>query len=414
MRERAEIRDGLLRDRLDNLVPEIMRARGIDFWVLIAREYNEDPVVETMLPATWISARRRTILVFADDGENVSRYAVARYPVADLFPSAWNPERDPDQWARLADIVEEHDPKRIGINVSSLEGLADGLSYTQHKEFMEALPRRYRRRVASAEALALDWLETRSPAEMDIYPGIVRIAHDIIAEAFSNEVIEPGITTADDVRWWMQDRVVELGMKVWFHPSVSIQRTDRYTPTAANQSLASDQVIRPGDLLWVDFGITYLGLNTDTQQHAYVLRPGETEAPQGLRDGLAALNRTTDHLTDAFEVGRTSNEILGIARSNAIDDGLVPSYYSHGIGYHGHGGGSPIGWWDDQSTDHPQGQRPLRANTAWSIELNSTVVVPEWGDQPIEFRAEEDAFFDGEKVRYMDGRQTRFHLISAY
>lgn len=413
MQERAEQRDAWLAERLDALIPTLMRERGIDMWIMVAREYNEDPVVETMLPARWISARRRTILVFHDNGETVERFTVARYPMGDLFPSAWEPEKQPDQWARLAELIEERDPGTIGLNTSSLEALADGMSHTQYTEFMAALPRKHKKRVVSAEALALDWLETRVPSEMGVYPGIVRIAHDIIDEAFSNMVIEPGITTADDVRWWMRDKVNALGMKVWFHPSVQIQRPNQYTPTGSGQSLPSADVIQPGDLLWVDFGITYLGLNTDTQQHAYVLKPGETEAPQGLRDGLVALNRTTDHLTSSFEVGLTSNEVLGKAREAALADGLRPSFYSHGIGYHGHGGGSPIGWWDDQGTDHPQGMRKLRADTAWSIELNTTVTVPEWDDQDVEFRAEEDAYFDGETVRYLDGRQTKLHLISS-
>ena len=413
MQARAELRDAWLEDRLDNLLPSLMEETGIDLWVLIAREYNEDPVVETMLPATWISARRRTILVFARDGDAVKRYAVSRYPVGTMFPSAWNPEDEPDQWKRLADLIAEHDPGNIALNYSSEFGLADGLSYQQHKEFMKALPRKYRRRVESGEDLALAWLETRSSPEMESYPGIVRLAHDIIAEAFSNAVITPGETTVDDVRWWMQDKVRSMGMTVWFHPSVSIQRPETSTMTNANQSLPSAAVIQPGDLLWVDFGITYLGLNTDTQQHAYVLKSGETDAPKGLQDGLAAVNRTTDHLTSNFKVGLSSNEILGLARAAAEADGLRPSYYSHGLGYHGHGGGSPIGWWDDQGTDHPKGMRPLRANTAWSIELNSTVSVPEWGGQEVEFRAEEDAFFDGEAVRYLDGRQTRLHLIKS-
>ncbi|GGY51947.1 M24 family metallopeptidase [Parvularcula lutaonensis] len=412
-RDRAALEDAWLESRLDHLVPSLMREYGIDMWVLVAREYDEDPVVETMLPATWLSARRRTVLVFSDNGETVERFAVARYPVGTLFSSAWNPEEQPDQWQRLADLIVEADPETIAVNTSSLHSLADGIAHTQYEELSKALPRRYRRRMVSAEDLALGWLETRSAAEMEVYPGIVRIAHDIIDEAFSSAVITPGVTTPDDVRWWMRDKVTELGMEVWFHPSVQIQRTDQYTPTDSGQTLPNGDVIRPGDLLWVDFGITYLGLNTDTQQHAYVLRPGETEAPEGLRAGLAALNRTTDHLTKAFRTGLTSNEILALARNAAIADGLRPSYYSHGIGYHGHGGGSPIGWWDDQSTDHPMGQRPLRPHTAWSIELNTTVSVPEWGGQDVEFRAEEDAYFDGERVRYLDGRQTRLHLIPS-
>lgn len=413
LEERALLRDRWLEERLDTLIPSLMRSRGIDMWILVAREYNEDPVVETMLPATWLSARRRTILVFADDGDKVTRHAVSRYPVGNLFPPAWDPEAQPDQWARLAEIVAEHDPRTIGLNISSIFGHADGLSHQQYVELVAALPRDYRSRIVSAEELALDWLETRSPAEMQVYPGIVRLAHDLIAEAFSRKVITPGETTTDDVRWWLRNRVNALGMDVWFHPSVTVQRPERDRSSPADEATDAPEIIRPGDLLWVDFGITYLGLNTDTQQHAYVLKPGESEPPQGLRDGLAALNRATDHLTGAFTTGRSSNDILAAAREAATAEGLRPSYYSHGLGYHGHGGGSPIGWWDDQSTDHPMGYRPLRPDTAWSIELSNTFPVPEWDGQDVSFRAEEDAFFDGRTLRYLDGRQTAFHLIPS-
>lgn len=412
-RQRAVVRDAWLEERLDQLLPQIMREAGIDMWVIIARENNEDPVAKTMLPAKWMGARRRTILVFADNGDSVSRYAVARYPVGTMFPSAWNPEEQPDQWARLVELIEEADPQSIALNTSSMFRLADGLTQQQYTEFMAALPRRYRRRVVSGEQLATDWLQTRIPAEINVFSGIVRIAHDVISEAFSRAVVTPGETTTEDVEWWMHDKLTALGLSTWFHPSVSIQR-----PTASDSGkwparLKTEDTIVPGDLLHVDFGITYLGLNTDTQQHAYVLRPGETEAPQGLVNGIAAANRATDHLTSSFRTGLSSNQILGLAREAAIADGLRPSFYSHGIGYHGHGAGSGIGWWDNQSTEHPMGHLPLRAMTAWAIELNTTEPVPEWGGQDVVFKVEEDAFFDGNTVTFMDGRQTNLYLIQS-
>ncbi|MEM1381502.1 MAG: M24 family metallopeptidase [Pseudomonadota bacterium] len=413
MKERAAVRDAWLEERLDNLMPQLMDEAEIDLWVLIAREYNEDPVVKTMLPATWLNARRRTILLFARTETGVARYAVARYPVGTLFPSAWDPETQPDQWARLAELIAEHDPAKIAINTSSLFGLADGMAYRQHKEFMAALPRRYRRRVVSGERLAINWLQTRSASEMAVFPGIVRIAHDIIETAFSRQVITPGETTTEDVEWWMRDRLTALGLGTWFHPSVSVQRQELGVADNWPATLGEEQVIRPGDLVHVDFGVTYLGMNTDTQQHAYILTPGETDAPQGLKTGIAAMNRATDHLTSCFEVGVSSNAVLGCALDAARADGLRPTYYSHGIGYHGHGAGSGIGWWDDQSTEHPSGFLPLRPMTAWAIELNNVASVPEWGGQDVVFKAEEDAFFDGTSVRYMDGRQTRLHLIPS-
>ncbi|MDG5747070.1 M24 family metallopeptidase [Qipengyuania sp. XHP0207] len=408
MRERAEVIDRILAERLETIVPAIMREQGIDMWVLMAREYFEEPVVASMLDATSMSARRRTILVFHDpgDGQPFERLTVSRYGLADLFQPSWEPEDEPDQWQAVADIIAERDPARIAINFSDLRAFGDGMTLSQYRLMMAALPETYRDRIVSGETLSLRWLESRTPAELEIYPGIVRVAHALIAQAFSREVITPGETTAADVQWWYRERLASLGLTPWFHPSVGIQRE------GIDGMLRDDTVIQPGDLLWTDFGITYLRLNTDTQHLAYVLKPGETEAPEGLNAGLAATNRVQDHLLAAFEAGLTGNEILARARAAAIADGLNPSIYSHPIGLHGHGAGTAIGFWDNQGAD-PRSEYRLRANTAWSIELTSYNEVPEWGGQIVEFRSEEDAWFDGKSVRFLDGRQTELTLIPS-
>ncbi len=407
-RERADLENRILRERLDTLIPEIMRAEGIDLWLLVAREYFEEPVVATMLDAENMHARRRTILIFHDPGEGkpVERLTVSRYGLGGLFAPAWDPDKQPDQWAAVADLIAARDPQKIAINSSDLYQFADGMTLSQYDKFMQALPAALHERVTSGEGLAIRWLETRLPSEMEIYPTIVRIAHSVIGEAFSRKVITPGKTTAEEVQWWYRDRLMQLGLNPWFHPSVAIQRE------GVKGMIEGDEAIQPGDLLWTDFGITYLRLNTDTQHLAYVLKPGETEAPAGLRAGLANSNKVQDFLTRAFKVGRSGNEALAIARTDSIAAGLDPSIYTHPIGHHGHGAGPSIGFWDNQKAD-PRGQGPIRANTAWSIELTSYAAVPEWGDQKVDFRTEEDAFFDGETVRYIDGRQTEITLIPS-
>lgn len=405
---RADLENRILRERLDTLIPQIMREEGIDMWLLVAREYFEEPVVATMLDAENMHARRRTILIFFDPGEGkpVERLTVSRYGLGGLFAPAWDPDKQPDQWQAVADLIAARDPQKIAINSSDLYQFADGMTLSQYDRFMSALPANLHERVVSGENLAIRWLETRLPSEMEIYPSIVRIAHAVIGEAFSRKVITPGKTTAEEVQWWYRDRLMQLGLTPWFHPSVAIQRQN------VKGMIEGDEAIQPGDLLWTDFGITYLRLNTDTQHLAYVLKPGETEAPAGLRAGLANSNRVQDYLTRAFKVGRSGNEALAIARADAIAAGLDPSIYSHPIGHHGHGAGPSIGFWDNQKAD-PRGAGPIRADTAWSIELTSYAAVPEWGGQKVDFRTEEDAFFDGETVRYIDGRQTEITLIPA-
>ena len=408
LRDRSRLQDKWLAERLDRVVPKLMREQKVDMWILIAREYLEDPVVATMLDAESMHARRRTILIFYDPGAGrpVERLTVSRYGLAGLFQPAWNPDQEPDQWRQVRKLVAARRPKRIAVNSSALTQFADGLTHSQHEALMEALPPELRARVVKTDRLAVGWLETRTDAELRAYPQIVRLAHAIIAEGLSDAVIRPGQTTADDVVWWLREKVSSLGLKAWFHPSVGITRQGQ------QGMLDGDEIIRKGDLLWTDFGITYLGLNTDTQHLAYVLRDGEQDAPEGLKNGLKAANAVQDALTSSFATGLTGNQILAQARAKALSAGLKPSIYSHPIGFHGHGAGSSIGFWDNQDAD-PRGAYPLQPNTAWSIELSAKSTVPEWNNQEVEFRLEENAFFDGREVTYLDGRQSRFHLIRA-
>lgn len=414
MRERAELIDRWLKTRVQTVLPGIMRRSGIDMWIIVSREYNEDPVLRTFLPSDWQSARRTTILLVYDagGGQPLETLAVARYAVGEMFEQAWDKERDGEQWARLAGLIEERDPERIGLNFSETFALADGISWTEYRLFHEALPERFHDRVVSAEELAIGWLETRTPGEMAVYPQIVRIAHEILAEGLSERVIQPGVTTTNDVAWWYRERIRELKLATWFHPSVSIQRAEQPVIDVKTEiaSRHEDDVIMPGDLLHVDFGITYLRLNTDTQQHAYVLRPGESEAPQALRRAFARGNRLQDILTDQFVTGRSGNEILANALAVARDEGITASIYTHPIGYHGHAAGPTIGMWDQQDGVPGRGDYPLYPNTTHSIELYAETEIDSWG-KPVRIKLEEDAFFDGENLYYIDGRQKELFLI---
>jgi hypothetical protein len=290
-----------------------MERENIDMWILISREYNEDPVMKTMLPSTWLSARRRTMMVFHRPEEgDLERIAIARYSVGNLLQGSWDIDVYPDQWEALANIIKERDPQTIGLNISKDFALADGLVKTGYDEFMQALPAEYHDRVVSAEKLSIAWLETRSQKEIELYPLICAMGHQILQEAFSAKVIEPGVTTTDDVIWWLRERVTKLGLETWFHPTVSIQRSamDKNEFLRSFSSRPKDQTILPGDLLHVDFGITYLRLNTDQQQHFYVLREGETEVPAGLQQAFRNGNRLQDILVNEFEAGKSGNEIF--------------------------------------------------------------------------------------------------------
>ena len=414
MKERAVIVDRWLKERMATVLPDLMKRTGIDMWLIIAREYNEDPILRTMLPSTWQSARRTTILVIYDPGNQkpLETMAMARYAVGDLFRKVWDKETQPDQWKALAALIKEKDPKKIGINKSITYGHADGLSATHYDMLTSALEAKYIKRLISAESLGIGWLETRTEGEMIVYPNIVRMAHQIIAEGFSEKVIQPGITTTDDVVWWYRDKIKSAGFSTWFHPSVSIQRKDvaSFEHLRSFSDRPEDEIILPGDLLHVDFGITYLRLNTDTQQHAYVLKSGETNPPDFLVKAFAQGNQVQDVLLNNFKTGRTGNEILQQSLTEAQNIGLKPTIYTHPIGYHGHAAGPTIGMWDQQEGVLIAGDYPLYPQTAYSIELNNASFIKEWNKE-IRIMLEEDAYFDGDAVRYIDGRQTELMTI---
>jgi hypothetical protein len=406
LRARAERRNAWLHRRLETVLPELMAREGFDMWIVAAREYNEDPVIMTLLPEPSMAARRRTILVFAKQPDgSVERLTLDRYGFGDFYARAWDPEAE-DQFACLARVVREREPDTIGLNVSELFAFGDGLSHSEHQQIMAALGAPYASHVTSAERLAVGWLEQRIPEELDLYPQIVAVCHALIARAFSRHVITPGNTSTDDVVWWFRQTMLDLGVQAWFQPTVDIQAPGQRYDSAGDRRTT----IQPGDLLHCDVGFAYLGLCTDQQQHAYVLRPGEHDAPQGLRTALAQGNQLQDILMAAMVPGRSGNEVLRLALERARSQGLRPSIYSHPLGYHGHAAGPTIGLWDQQGGVPGRGDYPLFDETCYAIELNVVAAAPEW-DQDVRIALEEDAVLSGGRMRWLDGRQTRFHLI---
>ena len=413
-RERARVVDEILADRFNNLLPKLMDRTGIDMWILISREYNEDPVLRTMLPATWLNARRRTIILFYRDKvkNTIEKLAVARYNFGENIISAWDKTKQPNQWKRLMQLIEERNPNKIGLNYSKHFNIADGLDKTDYDEFMNYLPKKYHSKVTSAQPLATAWIETRTEREMVIFNQLVDITHDIIAEAFSEKVITPGITTTTDVEWWMRDKVTQLGLETWFHPSVDVQRTSEKLEghLYSFSDRPNEMVILPGDLLHCDFGITYLRLNTDCQELAYVLKPEEKEPPKYLSDAFAEGNKLQDIFTNNFVEGATGNQILLKSLQEAKTAGLRPSIYTHPLGSYGHSSGTTLGMWDAQDGVAVNGDYPLHTNTVYAIELNTTVNIPEW-KRDIRIMFEEAGFFGENGFRYVNGRQTKLLTI---
>lgn len=411
-RDRIEPMNAITNHRLDTLLPTLMDAADLDMWLVINREYAEDPVYFSLVPQPTFAARRTTMLIFNrhEDG-HVEKLSVNTYPFGKPYESVWSGGDLDEQWQALATLIADKDPQRIGINVSKDWPVADGLTQGLHKRLLEVLPQHYQQRLVSAEDLVVRWAETRTEQEVSILSSAVAVARGVIAEAFSNKTITPDVTTTDDVAWYIRERFEELGLEPWFMPYVTFQRQGHRCDDNMPFCSTGKGVIKRGDVLHTDVGICYLAMCTDTQEMAYVLKHDENEAPQGLTDALATGNRWQDILTTEFVAGRSGNQILAATIKASQAAGINSSTYTHPIGFYGHAPGPTIGMWDNQGPTPVRGDWPLHANTAYAIEGNIKQPVPEWDGQMIQIMLEQTAFFDGDKVLYSAGRQTQWHLI---
>jgi hypothetical protein len=423
LREQAQVRQEWLRLRLERVLPRLMREQGVQMWIVPVREYNEDPVFWALVSPTTMAARRRTIYVFCDRGpeRGVERIAIGGGTQGGLYRVVRDPDAatgtagatvrpaepyGPDQWRLLPPVVAACDPRTIAVNISHTHAFSDGLTAGEWEQMQAALPAPYRDRVVRRELLALHYLEERLPEMMPAYERMQRLAHDIIRTAFSAEVVTPGETRTEDVVWWMRQRLTDLGVDTWFQPSVTVQRAGVEMGDSANP------VILRGDVLHTDFGVTALGLNTDTQHMGYVLRPGETDAPAGLYAALRNANRLQDLLLEEMRPGRTGNEVLRGTRERMRAAGIDGTVYTHPVGDRGHGAGPLIGLWDRQEGVPGRGDVALRPSTWFSIELQATTPVPEWNGQPVRMALEEEAWLDADGTRrWVLARQERFHLV---
>ncbi len=425
LREQAVIRQQWLEKRLDTVLPALMRKYNVDMWVMPMREYNEDPIFHSLVSPTTFAARRRTIYVFFDRGaEGIERLAFGGTDQGGVYkairsskpveaPAAGSRSNErtaelwgDDQWQVLKTAIEERQPKRIAVNASRTWHFADGITQGEYAGMTRSLGPELASRVVPAEGLAVDFIASRLPDEEQTFARMNAIAWDIIREAFSERVITPGKTRAEDVIWWMRQRLNDLGLETWFQTSVTVQR-----PFSADLVLPNP-IIQRGDVLHTDFGIKAFGLNTDTQHMGYVLRDGETDAPDELKAVLRASNALQDIVTEELKPGRTGNEVLAASLARMKAQKIDGTIYSHPIGAHGHGAGTMIGLWDYQEGVPERGDFPVIAGMWYSIELQATAPVASWNNQRVRSAQEEDVIIDANgRVRWAHGRQSEFHLV---
>ena len=437
LREQADEQQKWLDQRMTTVLPALMRKHGVEMWVVPMREYNEDPVFSSIVSPTTFAARRRTIYLFFDQCVQAKNrptrdttpctverialggtsqggvYRAVRSTTAAAGPAGARVAQQAElwgdaQWKVLADAIAARKPRSITVNTSRVFAFSDGLSSGELEGMRAALGPAWSSRFKSVDALSLDLIATRLPAENVMYERMTRVAWDIIEKAFSSAVITPGVTRTEDVVWWMRQRVNDLGLGTWFHPSVEVQRQG-----ATDAQLGDNPVIQRGDVLHCDFGITALRLNTDTQHMGYVLRDGETAPPAGLQRALQNSNRLQDIVLAELRPGRTGNEVLKASLDRMRRDGISGTVYTHPIGMHGHGAGPLIGLWDYQDGVPGRGDAKVIPNMWFSIELQATSPVPEWGGQEHAVRRKSDVMLraDGAPLAAALEVQTAFHLV---
>ena len=418
LRQQAEIQQEWLRLRLERHLPVLMRKHGVQMWIVACREYAEDPAFFSLVSPTVFAARRTTIYVFFDRGpdQSLERLALG----GDSNGGLYTVYRDPGtarreiygetQWQTLRKLVDERHPRNIALDISSVHAFSDGLTAGLHDKLIATLSPDYKTRIVPAENLALEYQELRIPEMLPVYREMMEIVHSLIARAFSNEVITPGKTTDTDVVWWLRQKVNDAGLGTWFQPSVTVQRKglDGRSPIDEKQGI----VIERGDVLHTDFGITALRLNTDTQHMGYVLRPGETNAPAGIREALRTTNRLQDLTLERMQPGRSGNEVLADVLHAMREEKIEGTVYTHPIGDHGHAAGPLIGLWDLQGGVPGRGDVKLLPGTWFSIELEAKTPVAEWGGQKLQVALEEDAALDERgKMSWVLKRQSEYHLV---
>jgi Xaa-Pro aminopeptidase len=430
LREQAAMQQQWLQKRLDTFLPHLMREHGIDMWVIPMREYAEDPVFKALTAPETFAARRRTIYVFFDKcaasgapaaASCTERIALGGSSQGGVFEARRSTKQaagdvgrgqqaelwGDEQWQALKAVIEERNPRVIGIDRSTVFAFSDGLTSGELQGMSAALGEQWTSKFRNAEALPLELIAARLPEEEAFFEKMTALVWSMTQEMFSSKTITPGRTRTSELVWWWRQRVNDLGLDTWFQPSVSVQRQGK---TAAE--VGADPVIERGDVLHCDVGITAARLNTDTQHNAYVLREGETDAPAGLRRALADANALQDIVFSELRPGRTGNEILTASLARMKERGINGTVYSHPIGLHGHGAGPLIGLWDYQDGVPGRGDAKVIPSMWYSIELQATTPVPEWSGQPVRMAQEEDVIIDATgRVRWALRRQDRLFLI---
>ncbi|MFD1031713.1 M24 family metallopeptidase [Metaplanococcus flavidus] len=401
---REQVQDEWLADRLEKIIKEAMIKAELDCWITISREYNEDPLTKTLTPSKHDETRRIGIIVYYLD-DKLTRYWIG-LPIPSIesyYTCIWDRKKE-TEWECLKELIDRLDPQSIGINQSDDIPVADGLSSSLLRKLTETLSKQYISRLCSSEAAVVHWFLKRSEKEMRVLPFLTDLTQQITRTALSNEVITPGVTKCEDVVAWMRQRVLELGLETSFYPTIDVQRQGEEMDRLNNTT------IQPGDIVHSDFGITYLGLSTDMQQLGYVLKPNQSDAPEGLKALLAKGKMFANMVMKEFKTGRSGNDIFEKSIERAREKKLQVMLYSHPIGVHCHEAGPTIGMFDRQERIPHKGEFRVVNQSAYALEFNVKDYIPEWGHETYAFLEQPIAVYENESI-YLAPMQEDFYLI---
>jgi len=409
--EQMAVRDAWLEARHEMLLP-MMQRHAIDMWIVVNEEFHDDPLTEYVAPARPYTGRR-DVFVFIDAGaDGLRKVAATGYweeTVARYFESPIDPRPSA---AVLRELYETYRPQRIGLGFGGSRGVTRSLTHDSYQFLVDAMGLEAASRFVSAESLINDYLATRIPGELEVYTDLVALTESITKRALSNEAITPGTTTVGDVRRFMYDELWKTGVRTWFQPDLRVQRRGM-AEVGSRGFLAvapEDIVLQRGDLVHIDFGISYMGLDSDWQKMAYILPADEEDVPQGLKDALANTNALQDALMlRASRPGRTAGEVYRLTMREMQELGINAQIYSHPLGNHGHGLGPSIDFRSAGRTDVTA--RPLVEGSYISIELNTKTAIPEWDDQEVYVMAEDPAYLTPSGWRFFRPRQEAWYLV---
>jgi len=399
------------RDKFDLILPAAMRDNGIDMWIVMQKENAFDPMYED-LGRGYVGSVG--YYIFTDRGGDrieraaigVSGYLLEQCKVYDLVRG----------YAPLRAFIAERNPKRIGINMSEEIGSADGLTKTSYDRLVRELGPDLAARLVPAEKLVSDYRSGFTASQLVAFGEAGELSRQIAERALSNEVITPGVTSLEDVAWWMMDQLQLRALGSSFDmPSVYI------TGPRGIEATSNERIIQRGDLLIIDWGVGYLNTWTDVKRMAYVLKPGETAAPKGFQAAFDNALRVRDIIHRTIRPGGTAADMLERLRGEIVkggfrmqgtfnevsNDQLVEVMIGcHSVGDRGHGSGPSIAAFNPRQLTFP-----IKAFNPFSIELFAWTPAPEWNGAKVRIPLEDDAIVTSRGVEWLYPVNQRILLV---